>query len=107
MQLTLTPKRSVWRRVDAWLDNAHAETRTTHALLILLTLALLAASYALVWTTGGTRGPYLHVAYIPILLAAVTGGVRAALVTSLVATVVMGPLMLLDVEQGTAQATGA
>lgn len=98
---------TVPRRVDAWLDNARVEKRSTHALLMLATLVLLAASFALVWTTGGTRGPYLHIAYLPILLAAVTGGARAALATSLLATILMGPLMPLDVERGIAQATGA
>ena len=102
---TLT--RTITHHIDAWLDNARVETRTTHALLILITLALLAAAHALVWTTGGTHGPYLHITYIPILLAAVTGGVRAAVVTSLIATVLMGPLMPLDVEQSIPQATGA
>lgn len=96
-----------WRRIDTWLDNTHVESRTTHALLILLTLGLLAAAYGLVWTTGGTRGPYLHLAYVPILLAAVTGGLRAALVTSVIAMLLMGPLMPLDVEQGVPQAAGA
>lgn len=105
MQHTVTL--GIWRRLDAWLDNAHVESRQTNALLILVTLGLLGAAYVLVWTTGGTRGPYLHVTYVPILLAAVTGGVRAVTVTGLVATILMGPLMPLDVEQGTAQATGA
>src|SRR5680860_1251027 len=93
--------------MGAWLDNARVETRTTHALLILLTLGLFAASFGLVWTTGGTRGPYLHIVYVPILLAAVTGGVRAALATSVLATLLMGPLMPLDVEQGVPQAARA
>lgn len=98
---------SVPRRIDVWLDNARVEKRSTHVLLIFATLVLLAASYGLVWATGGTRGPYLHIAYVPILLAAVTGGARAAVVTGVLATVLTGPLMPLDVERGVAQATGA
>lgn len=98
---------SLWRRTDAWLTNAGVGTRATHAILILITLGLLGAVYGLVRSTGGTQGPYLHVAYVPILLAAVTGGVRAALVTALVATVLLGPLMPLNVAEGLPQATGA
>lgn len=87
-------------------ETATASKRTTHALLIVITLGLLAAAYGLVRTRGGTRGPYLRITYVPILLA-VTGGVHAALGTSLIATLPVGPLMPLDVEQGIPQATGA
>jgi hypothetical protein len=98
---------SIQDRIDAWLDNARVERHLPHAVLIVATMTLLAGVYALVWSTGGARGPYLHAAYLPLLLAAVTGGVRAALLTGLIATVVTGPLMPLDVEQGLRQGAGA
>lgn len=53
--------------MDAWLTNAGVGTRATHAILILATLGLLGAVYGLVRSTGGTQGPYLHMAYVPIL----------------------------------------
>jgi HD-GYP domain-containing protein (c-di-GMP phosphodiesterase class II) len=96
----------IWSRIDAWLDHARVESRTTHVALILVTLGLLAAVYALVYATGGTQGPYLHMAYVPILLAAVAGGARATFLTALVATLALGPLMPLDVRQGLPQAAG-
>ena len=98
---------SLWRRMDAWLTNAGVGTRTTHAILNLTTLGLPGAVNGLVWTTGGAQGPYLPMAYVPIVLAAVIGGVRAALVTGLVAAVLMGSLMPLNVAEGVPQATGA
>jgi hypothetical protein len=103
----LPSRPSIQDRIDAWLDHARVERHLPHAILIVTTLALLASVYVLVWTTGGARGPYLHAVYLPVLLAAVTGGVRAAAITGMVATVMTGPLMPLDVDQGLRQAAGA
>lgn len=84
-------------RVDGWLDEARVEGRTGRLAAWTATGVLLAAVYVLVWWTGGTRGPYLHAAYLPILLMAVMGGVRAAVATALAATALLGPAMPLDV----------
>lgn len=65
----------------------------------------LGGTWVLVWLTGGTQGPYLHAAYLPVLLAATGLGVRAALATALAATLLLGPAMPLDVTTGTMQAT--
>ena len=100
-------KSTASRLIGSWLDDARVERRSTHVLLILVTTGLLAASFGLVWATGGTLGPYLHFTYLPILLAAVAGGARAALATSVIATFLMGPLMPLDVERGIPQAATA
>lgn len=93
----------IQQRFDAWLDKARVQRRLPHTLLIGVTVVLLAGVYALVWATGGSDGPYLHAAYLSILLAAVTGGVRAALITGLVATVALGPFIPLDVDAGVPQ----
>lgn len=97
---------NAWQRVAAWLDRGRVRSRRTHVILIVTTLGMLAAVVGLVYATGGTRGPYLHMAYVPILLAAVTGGARATVLTALLATVLLGPLMPLDVRDGVPQALG-
>lgn len=95
-----------WRPIAAWLDRGRVKSRRTHVILIATTLGMLAAVAGLVYVTGGTRGPYLHMAYVPILLAAVAGGARATFLTALLATVLLGPLMPLDVRNGVPQALG-
>lgn len=74
-------------------------------LLVAAVALMLACAWWLVWSTGGTRGPYLHAAYLPVLLMAVAVGVRAAVATGVAAAIVMGPLMPLDVAAGVAQTT--
>jgi len=62
-------------------------------------------AYEVVYRTGGTQFAFLHVAYIPILLAAywfrIPGGVLAALATG----IAMGPFMPLDTATGEPQPT--
>jgi len=95
-----------WHQVAAWLDRGRVTTKRTHAVLIATTVGMLVAVAGLVYVTGGTQGPYLHMAYVPILLAAVTGGARATFLTGLLATVLLGPLMPLDVQEGVPQVVG-
>lgn len=69
----------------------------------LIVFALIAAAGLTVYASGGTRFAYVHSAYVPILVAAYFFGLRGGLISSLVAGVLMGPVMPLDVALGTAQ----
>lgn len=72
-------------------------------ILAALILALLAGCWALVYATGGTRTALPHVFYVPIVLATVPFGVPGGVITGLVATVLCGPAMPLDVATGESQ----
>ena len=72
---------------------------------MLLVGGLLAASTAAVYATGGTTYSFVHVAYIPILLAAFFFGPVGGVLGGVVAGVCIGPLMPLDVQAGIEQTT--
>jgi signal transduction histidine kinase len=65
---------------------------------------LLALSGMLTYLSGGTRTPLPHVFYIPIV-AAGAFGLRGGLATAVVAGVISGPVMPLDVDAGPSQPT--
>jgi EAL domain-containing protein (putative c-di-GMP-specific phosphodiesterase class I)/GGDEF domain-containing protein len=67
------------------------------ALVALGAATMLVLGAALVYVTGGTKEPYLHVLYIPIFLVALFFGPWGGLVAGLVAGVLIGPWMPLDV----------
>ncbi len=74
-------------------------------LTIVLAACGLAATGLLVHATGGTHGPYLHLAYLPIVVAAVLHGPAVGAAFGVAATLTVGPWMPLDVAAGTPQAT--
>ena len=69
-------------------------------------LALIAAVGTLVYTTGGLRSVHAHSMYIPVLMAAWLFGIRGGLTSGLIAALVIGPWMPLDVAEGVMQDTG-
>ncbi|WP_309086123.1 GGDEF domain-containing phosphodiesterase [Chelativorans sp.] len=81
-------------------ERSRPATRRWAALTV---LAALAATYAIVYATGGTRYSYAHFAYVPIVIGAFSFGIRGGLLTGLAAGLLMGPPMPLEVESGTAQ----
>lgn len=100
------------RRVSAaasWSERAHATgVRWTGRLpawaLAGLVGVLLVGAWAIVHAAGGTRTAMPHVFYVPILLATLPFGLWGGVAVGLVATVLCGPLMPLDVASGEAQA---
>ena len=73
-------------------------------------LGWVATGVGLAWLAtylaGGTSTAVPHAFYLPIIVAAVRFGSTVVLAVSLMAGVVAGPLMPLDVAEGTAQTTG-
>lgn len=92
-----------WTRLDDVLARLQPRRKRGRALLALVILGSLAAVWFLVWSTGGTRGPYVHAAYLPIILAGASLGLEAGLLTAVLATLVVGPLMPFDVAAGRSQ----
>lgn len=58
-----------------------------------LIAAWLIGVYAIVRATGGTPNPLSHLAYIAILVAALTQGLRASVIAGVAAGLLLGPLM--------------
>ncbi len=77
------------------------------ALLVAIVVTLLiSAVAALVYATGGTTFAWLHLMYIPVLLAAVFFGVPGGLLAAVFAGFLLGPFMPLSVADAIAQETG-
>ena len=64
---------------------------------------LLAASWSVVFSAGGTQTAWPHVFYLPIVLAALPFGRKGGVGAGVAATVLCGPLMPLDTAAGIAQ----
>jgi len=63
----------------------------------------LPAIYLLVYYTGGIKYVYSHTMYIPIVLAGVVLGPPYGVLTALAASILLGPLMPIDVSSGESQ----
>ncbi|HEU5084589.1 MAG TPA: EAL domain-containing protein [Acidimicrobiales bacterium] len=70
---------------------------------VLLIVATLAAAWALTYLAGGSKSALPHAFYVPIVVAAVRFGSRAAGAAAIAAGLAVGPLMPLDVAAGEAQ----
>jgi EAL domain-containing protein (putative c-di-GMP-specific phosphodiesterase class I)/GGDEF domain-containing protein len=68
-----------------------------------LVLVLIGSNGWLVFQTGGTKYVWLHLMYIPILLSAAAFNVAGGLCAALLAGLVLGPYMPLDIDQHIAQ----
>lgn len=66
-------------------------------------VALIGATGALVYMTGGTKYAYLHLMYLPVILAAYLWEKPGGGAAGLVAGLVLGPLMPVDTETGLTQ----
>jgi|FLYL01.1.fsa_nt_gi putative nucleotidyltransferase with HDIG domain len=75
------------------------------ALAILGIGALIALTGWFVYATGGTRFVYLHLMYVPIVLAAFLFRLPGGILAAVAAGLVVGPFMPLSVEEGIAQPT--
>ena len=73
--------------------------------LVSVVIGLLVLSAMLTYVAGGTKTPIPHAFYIPIVVAAGGFGLRAGTATAVVAGVLCGPWMPLDVEDGLSQTT--
>ena len=105
MSLNHSRRSRIPEPVERVLRDTHQYTEIVTRSAAIAVIALLFMFVAiLVYQTGGTQTAYLHLAYLPILIAAsafgVTGGVAAASVAGLG---VVGPLMPLDTVTGESQ----
>lgn len=92
-------ERAEGRGVDA--SGQRAQLMTVLWVVIAIGLAWVAT-----YVAGGSSTAVPHAFYVPIIVAAVRFGAPGVFVTSLVAGLLMGPLMPLNVTAGTAQSAG-
>jgi hypothetical protein len=71
----------------------------------LVILGLIVMVCLLVRETGGTGFAWLHLMYLPIILAAACFGIYGGIVAALVGGLALGPYMPMDVFQGLPQTT--
>ena len=72
----------------------------------LLSLSILGLGQ-LVYTMGGTYMPYVHMMYVPLIIAGFWLGISAGLFLSISAGFILGPYMPMDVAQNIAQTSEA
>jgi EAL domain-containing protein (putative c-di-GMP-specific phosphodiesterase class I)/GGDEF domain-containing protein len=75
----------------------------TKYLLISLIVAFLILGYIIVEATGGTAFAYLHILYVPIILAGLIFSVRGGVLAGLAAGLLIGPFMPTSIEYDLAQ----
>ena len=89
----------IW--LGRWLQPSGPRT----VVMGVIILALIAMLGSVVYETGGTRFAWLHLMYLPIILAAACFGVYGGIVAALLAGLALGPYMPQNVVGGLAQTT--
>jgi PAS domain S-box-containing protein len=69
----------------------------------LIILALIAAVAMVVYATGGTVFVWVHLMYLPIILAAAGFGIYGGIAAALIGALVLGPYMPMDAAHGLSQ----
>ncbi|MBM7453635.1 EAL domain-containing protein (putative c-di-GMP-specific phosphodiesterase class I) [Acholeplasma morum] len=83
---------------ELWLNRK--KNKLTASITVVISLPLI---YLLVYLTGGITYVYSHTMYIPILISGIFLGPKIGLLTGVVAGILMGPIMPLEVSEGTQQ----
>jgi signal transduction histidine kinase len=88
-----------------WVGRWREPTGSRAVVLSLLVLVLIAVVGVLVYATGGTGFAWLHLMYLPIILAAAGFGLYGGIAAALVAGFALGPYMPMHVAKGLPQET--
>lgn len=75
----------------------------TWLITLVFTFILLAMMWGIIYITGGTKYAYVHLMYIPVMFAGYILGPIGGIFTAIVAGILVGPLMPMDVEANLAQ----
>ena len=90
-----------------WVGRWLQPTGSRAVVSSLVILALITMVCSLVYATGGTRFAWLHLMYLPIILAAACFGIYGGIAAALVAGFAIGPYMPMDMAQGLPQTTSS
>jgi signal transduction histidine kinase len=91
--------------VPAWVEHWRRPKGAAAVKVWLGLLVLILLVGAGVYVTGGTGFVWVHMMYVPIILASGIFGIRGGLVSAAVAGLVVGPFMPLDAPKGIPQDT--
>lgn len=91
------------RRWDRLRERTVAVSDVEPGVAVFGVVAALLVAWGISYATGGSRTAGLQLFYVPIVIVAVRFGWRAALAVSVAAGLLCGPLLPLDVEDGTSQ----
>ncbi len=100
--VSLSPARAMARR---WVARWLAPAGWRAMVLGIFILALIAGVTLLVYKGGGTRFAWLHLMYLPIILAAAAFGIYGGVAAALTAGLAIGPEMPMNVIEGLPQTT--
>lgn len=81
------------------------EQKIPEKLKIMLIGGSAALVFYIVFATNGTQNVYLHLIYIPIILSAYFWGIKGGLGFALLAGILAGPFMPLNISEGIRQST--
>jgi signal transduction histidine kinase len=88
-----------------WVGRWRQPAGSRAVILCLLILGLIAMVGTVVYTRGGTGFAWVHLMYLPIILAAAGFGIYGGIAAALVAGLVLGPQMPMDIAKGLSQET--
>lgn len=89
-----------WNRLR---EHAVAVSSIEPWVALLSVVAALAGAWVVSYASGGSQTAGLQLFYVPIVVVAIRFGARAALAVSVLAGLLCGPLLPLDVDDGTGQ----
>lgn len=90
------------KAIYEWVEE---RSRLFQLFVLLLIVASMVLSAAVVYRTGGSFVVYTHTMYVPVVLAGLVFGVPGGVMVALVGGVMLGPFMPLDVATGAPQST--
>src|ERR1700729_3708937 len=88
-----------------WLDRWLQPDGLRAVVVGMVILMLIGMISSVVYETGGTRFAWLHLMYLPIILAAACFGIYGGITAALVAGFALGPCMPMNVITGLPQTT--
>ncbi|HVU27436.1 MAG TPA: ATP-binding protein [Verrucomicrobiae bacterium] len=94
------PSQTAIVRKENWLADWLQPNRSKAIILGVVIFLFIVAVSGLVFETGGTGFAWLHLMYLPIILAAAVFRLRGGITAALVAGLALGPHMPLDVAKG-------
>jgi len=88
------------------MEEPEREQKIPEKLKIMLIGGSAALVFYSVFATNGTQNVYLHLIYIPIILSAYFWGIKGGLSVAILAGILAGPFMPLNISEGIMQSTG-
>lgn len=89
--------RSIYGEIKKWMSRHHTPFCLSACFLIMVLV------YVLVYNTGGIKYVYSHTMYIPILIGGLALGRYWGVIVAILAGILLGPFMPIEVSSGESQ----